>query len=72
MSMYEYNAAVRGYVKANTPVEKGKFSSEEEKDEMFDWLMSQELSSKKVLKNKIYEWDGINFIFQKEVVFEVE
>lgn len=72
MSMYEYNAAVKGYVKANTPVEKGKFSSEEEKEDMFEWLMSQDLPNKKVLKNKVYIWDGVDFIFQKEVVFEVE
>lgn len=72
MSMYEFNAAVRGFIKANTTVEKGNFSSEEEKDEVFDWLMSQEIKNRKLLKNKIYLWDGINFIFQKEVLFEVE
>lgn len=71
MSMYQFNAAVKGFIKANTPVEKGKFGSEEEKDEMFEWLMAQEKPSKKTLKNKVYLWDGINFIFQKEVVFEV-
>ena len=71
MSMYEFNVAVRGFIRANTPVEKGKFASEDERDDIFDWLMRQELPNKKTLKNKIYLWDGINFIFQKEVVFEV-
>jgi hypothetical protein len=72
MSIYEFNAAVKGYVKANTPVEKGKFSSEEERDEVFDWLIRQDLPKTRTLKNKVYLWDGVNFIFQKEVIFDVE
>lgn len=72
MSMYEFNAAVRGFIKANTPVEKGKFSSEEERDEVFEWLLKQDTPKKKTLKNRVYLWDGSEFIFQKEVIFEVE
>lgn len=71
MSMYEFNASVTGFVKANTPIEKGKFSSEEERDEVFDWLLKQDTPTKEILKNKVYLWDGIDFIFQKEVIFEV-
>lgn len=70
--MYEFNAAVKGFIKANTPIEKGKFSSEEERDEVFEWLLMQDTPVKKTLKNKIYLWDGVEFIFQKEVIFEVE
>lgn len=72
MSMYEFNAAVRGYIKANTPVEKGKFSSEEEREDVFDWLLRQDTPKVDILKNRVYIWDGIDFIFQKEVTFEIE
>lgn len=70
--MWEFNAVVQGYIKANTQTEKGNFASEEEKDEVFDWLMAQETKTLKTYKNKVYTWDGINFTVQKEVEFELE
>lgn len=73
MSIWQFNAAVRGYIRANTPqTDKGQFKSEEEVDDIFSWLMASEIPKKKLLKNKVYLWDGVNFIFQKEVDFELE
>ncbi len=37
MSMWQYMAAMDGYIKANTPNEPGKLS-ESEKDDLWDWL----------------------------------
>jgi len=37
MSMWQYMAALDGYIKANTPDEPGKLS-ESEKDELWDWV----------------------------------
>ena len=37
MSVWQFMAAVEGYVKANTPKDNGKLSNAE-KDELFDWI----------------------------------
>ena len=37
MSMWQYMAALDGYIKANTPDEPGKLS-EAEKDDLWDWI----------------------------------
>ncbi|GLU29468.1 hypothetical protein Brsp01_47010 [Brucella sp. NBRC 12950] len=37
MSMWQYMAALDGYIKANTPDEPGKLS-DSEKDDLWDWI----------------------------------
>lgn len=71
MSIWQFNSAVKGYVKANTANDPKKFSSEEEKDEMWDWLASKEKKQSKILSNIMYLWDGIQFTVEKRVQFEV-
>lgn len=71
MSIWQFNAAIKGYVKANTSSDPRKFNSEEEKDEMWDWLQSQETKSKKTLSSIMYVWDGLKFTVEKRVNFEV-
>ncbi|WGG61947.1 hypothetical protein [Brucella intermedia] len=39
MSMWQYLAAVEGYIKSNTP-DDGKGLSAAEVDELFDWIQS--------------------------------
>lgn len=72
MSIWQFNMAVKGYIKANTQKEKGQFKDEEEIDEMFNWLISKGQTYDKLLKNKVYLWDGIKFEILKEVEFVVK
>lgn len=71
MSIWQFNAAVKGYVRANSSSDPKKFSSEEEKDAMWDWLESQNTPTKKTLSSIMYIWDGFNFTVEKRVNFEV-
>lgn len=72
MSIWQFNAAVKGYIKANTQKEKGAFESEQEKEDIFAWVLASDIPKRKELKNKVYLWDGVDFIFQKEVDFEID
>lgn len=72
MSIWQFNAAVKGYVNANTPKEKGTFSSEEEKDEMFEWLQSFDLIAGQTLIGNCYEWDGKNFHLKYQSIFWID
>lgn len=71
MSIWQFNAAVKGYVRANSANDPKKFSSEEEKDAMWDWLESQNTPTKKTLSSIMYVWDGVKFTVEKRVNFEV-
>lgn len=72
MSIWQFNAAVKGYIKANTQKEKGQFRDEEEIDELWDWMQSQVKIYDKLLKNKVYLWDGLKFTLLKEVEFVIQ
>lgn len=73
MSIWQFNAAVKGYAKANSPEQKGKFSSAEEMDEAFAFALSDH-TSLILTTGKIYVWDdyGINLILDKTVTFFAE
>lgn len=41
MSMWQFMAAVEGYIKANTPEDDGKLGSKEA-DELWEWMKAKE------------------------------
>ena len=72
MSIWQFNASVAGFVKANSASDPKKFSSEEERDSMFEWLLSKDISTDLNLTNCIYIWDGINFNLERIVNFKIK
>lgn len=55
MSMWQYFAALHGYIEANSPKEANKLS-ESEAEDLFDWI-DQASSGPRVLSTQTYDWD---------------
>lgn len=72
MSIWQFNVAVAGYVKANSSSDPKKFSSEEEKDDLFDWLLSKDTPEESFLTNRVYIWDGSAFNLERIVGFRIK
>ena len=69
MSMWQYFAALNGFITANTPKDAKKLSGQEA-DELFAWLEAGE-AGKRSLSTQTYDWDETGPIPQGIVYFEV-
>lgn len=73
MSIWQFNKAVEGYIKANSSKEDKKFASKEEEDSIFDFMLNGfGIKTKTTLKNNVWLWDGTDFKIVKTVQFESE
>lgn len=73
MTIWQFNTAVKGYIKANTSKEDKKFASKEEEDSIWDFMLTGfNIKTKVTLKNNIWLWDGETFNLKKSVTFESE
>ena len=72
MSIWQFNAAVAGYVKANSASDPKKFASEEERDSMFEWLLSKDAPKQLNLTSWVYIWDGNYFSLDRVVDFIIK
>lgn len=71
MSIWQFNSAILGYIKANTQKNDKSFSSEKEKDSIFDFAVSSLEIKKKERLGIMYLWDGKNFTVHRQIIFEV-
>ena len=66
MSVWQFNAVVAGYVKANS-VDDDKKLSEAEKATLFDWI--EEDAVPPLRTSVVQGWDGRRFSVQRRVQF---
>lgn len=67
MSMWQYFAAVNGYIEANTPKDNAKLSASEV-DELADWLYTG-FEASRIVSTKTYLWGEDGPEFAGEVTF---
>lgn len=70
MSIWQFNSAISGYIKANTPSDPKKFSSEEELEEMFQAVLNRQEKRLLNLKSSVYIFDGSTFKLERVVGFK--
>ena len=56
MSLWQFFAAVNGYIEANSPKDGNKLS-EAEADDLFDWI-ERDVGGPRVLSTQTYWWEG--------------
>ena len=67
MSVWQFNAALNGYVRAHSPGENKL--SESEKDTLFDWIDAAN-SNALTLTTITYDWDGERLVPSRRITFE--
>lgn len=69
MSMWQFTAALNGYIEANTPEDKQKMSTEEAED-LLDWVY-EGINTETELVQQVYLWDDFGPVLDREVSFTV-
>ena len=70
MSMWQYFAALHGYIDANTPKDGNKLT-DSQADELFDWIEQGE-SSAVELSTQTYWLDGLHLVPAGVVTFTTD
>lgn len=65
--MWQFNAAIEGWIKANSP-KKDNTLSESEKDDLFAWIEAAN-TNRRTLKTMTYEWDGDRLLPVRRITF---
>jgi len=68
-SVWEFFAALEGYVQAKSPKEGNKLS-DEDKDELWDWMERLDAPSSMILSTQTYRLDGARLVPAGMVSFE--
>ena len=68
MSMWQFFAALNGFVEAKTPKENKKLSAAEA-DDLFNWLESEQIASR--LTTQTYLWDEYGPVYAGKVTFDI-
>ncbi len=70
MSMWQYFAALNGFIDANTPEDKKKMSTEEA-EELYDWLY-EGFEDQQERIARVYFWDENGFVLEDTYTFTTE
>jgi hypothetical protein len=70
MSIWQFYAALNGYIDHNTPKDTGKLSQDELED-LADWIY-EGIDMSQHLKTKVYLWDEFGPVLDGEVTFTVQ